>query len=57
MTCEVTEHSDQQLASLEAGLGEVVTSCEFVDRAIEAASPTQLLLVRKQVTSGPRHLS
>ena len=31
----------------------MVTSCEFVDRAIEAASPTQLLLVRKQVTSGP----
>ena len=47
----MTEHSDHQLESLEAGLGEVVTSCEFVDRAIEAASPTQLLLVRKQVTS------
>ena len=47
----MNKYSDHQLASLEAGLGEVVTSCEFVDRAIEAASPTQLLLVRKQVSS------
>ena len=41
---------DIQLKSLEDNLAETLSSCEYVDRAIENATSTQLLLVRKQVT-------
>ena len=44
--------SDNQLTSLEENLSEVLSSCEYVDRAIENATSTQLLLVRKQVGDG-----
>jgi hypothetical protein len=40
---------DSQLRDLEENLAGVLTSCEFVDRAIDNASSTQLLLVKKQV--------
>ena len=41
--------SESQLRDLEENLAGVLTSCEFVDRAIDNASSTQLLLVKKQV--------
>merc|ERR550539_629572 len=39
---------DSQLKDLEDNLSEIVSSCEFVDKAIDSATSTQLLLVRKQ---------
>jgi hypothetical protein len=44
--------SESQLRDLEENLAGVLTSCEFVDRAIDNASSTQLLLVKKQVLVG-----
>ena len=41
--------AESQLKDLEENLADVLTSCEFVDRAIDNASSTQLLLVKKQV--------
>ena len=38
------------MKNLEDNLAEVLSSCEYVDQAIENATPTQLLLVRKQVS-------
>merc|ERR1719492_585916 len=38
---------DSQLKDLEDNLSEIVSSCEFVDKAIDNATSTQLLLVRK----------
>ena len=43
--------ADSQLKDLEDNLSEIVSSCEFVDKAIDSATSTQLLLVRKQVSS------
>ena len=43
------EKLDVQLKNLEDNLTEVLSSCEYVDKAIENATSTQLLLVRKQV--------
>ena len=40
---------DLQLKDLEDNLADVLTSCEFVDRALDNATSTQLLLVKKQV--------
>ena len=37
------------MKNLEDNLADVLSSCEYVDQAIENATPTQLLLVRKQV--------
>ena len=42
---------ESQLKDLEDNLADVLTSCEFVDRAIDNATPTQILLVKKQVVS------
>ena len=42
---------DFQMKNLEDNLAEVLSSCEYVDQAIENATPTQLLLVRKQVNT------
>ena len=41
--------AESQLKNQEDNLADVLTSCEFVDRAIDNASSTQLLLVKKQV--------
>ena len=41
--------SESKLRDLEENLAGVLTSCEFVDRAVDNASSTQLLLVKKQV--------
>ena len=41
--------SDSQRKELEDNLADLYTSCEFVVRAIDNATPTQLLLVKKQV--------
>ena len=49
--------SESQLKDLEENLTDVLTSCEFVDRAIDNASPTQLLLVKKQVGEGLKNSS
>jgi len=43
------EKLDSQRKELEDNLADLYTSCEFVDRAIDNATPTQLLLVKKQV--------
>ena len=43
------EKLDVQLKALEDNMSEVISSCEYVDKAIENATSTQLLLVRKQV--------
>ena len=40
---------ESQLRDLESNLAGILTSCEFVDRAVVNASSTQLLLVKKQV--------
>merc|ERR1711892_359321 len=46
------EKLESQLKDLEDNLADVLTSCEFVDRAIDNATPTQILLVKKQVGEG-----
>jgi len=46
------EKLDLQLKDLEDNLADVLTSCEFVDRALDNATSTQLLLVKKQVGEG-----
>jgi len=46
------EKLESQISELEENLADVLTSCEFVDRAIDNASSTQLLLVKKQVGEG-----
>jgi len=43
------EKLDSQRKELEDNLADLYTSCEFVDRAIDNATSTQLLLVKKQV--------
>ena len=45
----IITRSDSQRKDLEDNLADLYTSCEFVDRAIDNATPTQLLLVKKQV--------
>ena len=49
--CNQAFFTDSQLKDLEDNLSEIVSSCEFVDKAIDSATSTQLLLVRKQVSS------
>ena len=49
--CNQAFITDSQLKDLEDNLSEIVSSCEFVDKAIDSATSTQLLLVRKQVSS------
>ena len=49
--CNQAFFTDSQLKDLEENLSEIVSSCEFVDKAIDSATSTQLLLVRKQVSS------
>jgi len=51
------EKLESQLKDLEENLADVLTSCEFVDRAIDNASSTQLLLVKKQVGEGLKNSS
>ena len=46
---------DLQMKNLEDNLADVLSSCEYVDQAIENATPTQLLLVRKQVRINSHH--
>ena len=48
--CNQAFFTDSQLKDLEDNLSEIVSSCDFVDKAIDSATSTQLLLVRKQVS-------